>query len=43
VADVKRYLREHGVWLGTLSEIDYEEEVEIALRQIDITGELKAA
>jgi transposase len=43
LADVERYLREHGPWRYTLSEIYYEEEVEEALRQIDISAELKAA
>jgi len=43
VADVERYLREHGVWQYTLSEIYYEEEVEKALSQIDVSAALKAA
>jgi hypothetical protein len=43
VADVERYLRRHGPWRYTLSEIYYEEEVEQALSQLDISAELKAA
>jgi len=36
-------LQQHGVWQYTLSEIYYEDEVEVALSQLDISATLRAA